>query len=629
MSWMISLILAGSMFAGDAQLPLSARNGYVETNAKQVVRLDETERFEQTYPLTANGRISVSNVNGPITIEAWDRNEVRLEAVKTAENREYLQDVQIKIDARPDSLRVETDYDALKRRRSGQRQNIGKLEVAYKLQVPRGAILDEIEAVNGSVTVSNMTNVTKISAVNGEIRATNLRGTAVLETVNGTVEADFATLERTSQITLTTVNGRANLVIPSDADATIRADTVNGNIINDFGLPVRRGQYVGRDLYGRVGSGDARIKLNSVNGPLTVRRRQDGKTVKPATNLLSQRNTGDEVSAAVADTTRRATERAVRTAVAQSAKVVIDESVVREAMDEARREIEKSGKELAKVKIDSKEISRQIREAQRVQVEAMSKMRENGWFSAAPSASRKGGTFGVKGTPKVTVDARNCTVVVRGWDKPEVKYSVTRYSRSVNNSPIQYTAETDEREVTIKVNEGNNQMGFPGDANRVRVEVFVPKKSNLRILTNREIRVEGVSGELDLQGGDEAVNVREAGGTLRVSTEDGRIRIVGFDGELVSKTVDGAMNLEGNFQKLSAQTVDGTIVLVLPDDANVNIESNREDIESDGLPMVLTSGAPNLSMWKIGGGGERFRLSSTADGRIFVRGAGQIKRSLQ
>lgn len=178
MSWIISLVLAGSMFAGEAALPLQTKNGYVETNAKQVVRLDETERFEQTYPFTPNGRISVSNVNGPIVIEAWDRNEVRLEAVKTAETRDALQEVEIKIDARPDSLRVETDYDAMKRRNNGNWRNSNNLQVSFRLSVPRGAVLDEIETVNGSVTVSNMANVTKISAVNGEVRATNLRGTA-------------------------------------------------------------------------------------------------------------------------------------------------------------------------------------------------------------------------------------------------------------------------------------------------------------------------------------------------------------------------------------------------------------------------------------------------------------------
>ena len=62
-------------------------------------------KFEQTYPLNANGRVSVSNVNGSIIVEAWDRNEVHLEAVKIADSKEALADVEIRVDAKPDSSR--------------------------------------------------------------------------------------------------------------------------------------------------------------------------------------------------------------------------------------------------------------------------------------------------------------------------------------------------------------------------------------------------------------------------------------------------------------------------------------------------------------------------------------------
>ena len=66
--------------------------------------------------------------------------------------------------------------------------------------VPRGAMLNEIETVNGSVTVSNFTNIIKISAVNGSVKATNIRGTASLSTVNGEVIADFDRLESGTKV---------------------------------------------------------------------------------------------------------------------------------------------------------------------------------------------------------------------------------------------------------------------------------------------------------------------------------------------------------------------------------------------------------------------------------------------
>ena len=115
MSWLISLILAGVVITSDTTVPVQRNNFTNSETTTKIVRLDETERFEQTYPLSANGRVSVSNVNGSITIDTWDKKEVKLEAVKTADSKDRLTDVEIKIDARPDSLTVETNYDNWKR----------------------------------------------------------------------------------------------------------------------------------------------------------------------------------------------------------------------------------------------------------------------------------------------------------------------------------------------------------------------------------------------------------------------------------------------------------------------------------------------------------------------------------
>jgi DUF4097 and DUF4098 domain-containing protein YvlB len=639
MSWVISLVLAGLMITPGSNLSINTNNNYVNVNAPTVVSLDETERFEQSYPLNANGRVSVSNINGSVTVEAWDKNEVRLEAVKTADTKETLAEVQIKIVARQDSFSVETDYGSWRNNNgTWKNKNHSRLDVQYRLQVPRGAVLDEIETVNGSVTISNMTNSTKASAVNGSVRATNLRGTARLSSVNGTTEADFDSVASTGQISLETVNGKVLLTIPSDANATVKADTLNGQIYNDFGLPVRKGEYVGRDLYGKIGSGSLTIKLSSVNGELAIRRKQDGKSPNPAINLLQQKNKADDnddddndddddkdddsVSVNAAKINRE-TAKAVKDAQKESLK----------AMKLSQKELEKIQPELDKINlqaiedaaqvIDTEKIKEQLRAAQMRQRDLMIRAGEIGWV--APSIEKKTETFKVKGVPKVTVDAKDCSVIVKGWDKPEVQYLITKMSRV--QQPVSYTVTKGDSHVNIKVAEPTTPADGVvfSDLSRIRVEVYVPKKSNLRILTNREIRVENVSGELELEGGEDAVNVRDVDGKLRVATADGSIRIIGFRGDLESRTIDGAMMLEGDFQKINAQTADGTIVLTLPENANANIESNRKDIEAEGIALVPAGDKKDVSVWKIGSGGSIYRLYTTADGQVFVRSSNNLK----
>jgi DUF4097 and DUF4098 domain-containing protein YvlB len=295
MQWLASLLFASLLASSNGNLPLQTVQVQTQNQTVSQNVGEEIERFEQTYPFNSNGKIKVSNINGSITVEAWEKNEIKLETVKYAESKEWLDELKVRIDASQSLFSVETDFSSWQNRKGGNwGKNGGSLQVEIRLYVPKNAYLDEIETVNGSVNVSNMQNFTKASAVNGQVRAVNLRGSAEISTVNGTTEAEFDSLQSTSKITLSTVNGRVNLTIPSDADATVKADTVNGGIRNDFGLPIKKGEYIGRNLYGKLGNGDVKINLNSVNGPLNINRKKDGREMKAVTNLLPMKDKDDE-----------------------------------------------------------------------------------------------------------------------------------------------------------------------------------------------------------------------------------------------------------------------------------------------------------------------------------------------
>jgi DUF4097 and DUF4098 domain-containing protein YvlB len=657
MSWLISLVVAGLVFASEGNSPVTASYNFTESKSSVVKtnQLDETERFSQTYPLSANGRVSVSNVNGSVTVDTWDRNEVKLEYVKTAEDRDKLSTFEVKIDSRADSFRVETVFEQYRLENMDRSRNYGKAEVQYTLTVPRNAVLNGIETVNGSVSISNATNSTKASSVNGQVRGINLRGAANLTTVNGSLEADFDQLQTGSRISLNTVNGQANLVIPSDANATVRADTVNGSIVNDFGLPVRKGEYVGRDLYGKIGSGDVQIRMNSVNGTLSVRRKKDGKNVNPATNLLSTKNEDNWVDGKDAERGHgvRAPRpprppRPARLPNIPTPAVIDNEELnksIQEGMKEAQKEIEKIRPELEKLNIEGfknavaavkmEEMQAQLNAAQDRYREAFARMPDMSWTIGSPSIEEKSDSFTVKNTPKVTIEAGNSDVSVRGWDKQEVRYSITRFSKFRSQTPLDLRATQNGSDVNIKFagagskNKNNKETTvnkfFFDEGNRIRIEVFVPKKSNLKIITGGEIRLENVSGDVDLQGADESINIRDVDGKLNAQTSDGKIRVIGFKGEINTRTSSGATNLEGDFRSLSARTVDGTIVLTLPEDANANIESNRKDIVGEGFSLVHQGDGKSTSTWKIGSGGEKHLLYATADGRVVVRNAKQLQ----
>lgn len=625
MSWLYTIIFAGlSISSPNGSAPVQQPQPLIpETLIAATIR-DETENFEKSYPLNANGRVNLSNVNGSIVVEAWDRNEVRLQYTKVADTRDRLADVEVKIDSRTDYFSAEVDYGSWRKGNDGWKS--GKLNVDFRLMVPRGAMLNEVETVNGSVTVSNFTNFTKISAVNGTVKATNIRGTASLSTVNGEVVADFDRLESGTKINGETVNGRVNITIPSDSNATLKAESLNGSITNDFGLPVRKGKYVGRDLYGKIGSGDVQIKLESVNGTLSVSRKNDGKTLSPSVNLLTTKSKddddwdNDEMSTNTAKMNKD-----IAKAVKESQKVSV------KAMTEARIEMEKIAPELAKVAAEAAiaavdmvrvaGVQDKIARTQAANADRIVRLAEMGFSGSMPRIERKSGSFVVKGIPTVTINAKRCAVKVTGWNKSEVAYSVTQYGNSRNSSPVNVVAGNSESTVNINVDHPDDRSGpFWNNSNGVRVEVFVPKKSNLKVTTSGELRVDGVSGNLELTGADEMINVRDSDGRLKLTNGDGQIRVIGFSGEVDSKTGDGEVFLEGQFSRINGNAANGSYILTVPDNPNADIKANIEALTVENLKVPTTV---SEGYWRFGTGGPKYTFN-VSDGCVTVRSSASL-----
>ena len=231
-----------------------------------------TEEFHQSYPLTATGRVSIANINGNVHISAWDRNEVKVDAVKRAYSAQRLSEVTIDVTNSADSVVIKTKYPERDQNFDSRTRENNPASIEYTLTVPRGASIAGAELVNGSLDIDGVKGDVRASLVNGAVKAAGLAGEVKLSTVNGPQEINVATLDEAKGVTLNSVNGSIVLIVPSGANAQVRASTVHGPITNDFGLAVEEGQYVGRNLSGQIGTGGPRVRLNNVNGSIAIKR---------------------------------------------------------------------------------------------------------------------------------------------------------------------------------------------------------------------------------------------------------------------------------------------------------------------------------------------------------------------
>jgi DUF4097 and DUF4098 domain-containing protein YvlB len=249
-----------------------------------------TEEFHHTYPLTANGRIELGNINGDVHITAWDQNEVKLDAVKRAHTADRLKDAEIRVESSPDSISIQTRYR--EQDEGWHRGEDNSASVEYTLTVPRNALLDEIKLINGGLDVTGVVGKVHASCINGKLTARGLSARVRLATINGPLDADFDHLP--AEVELSSVNGPVDLTMPSDAKASIEAVTVHGDIDNDFGLHTNDHRYVGHDMRGELGGGGVDIRLNNVNGPIHVHHANDGHALSPVRDT-GERDAGDSI----------------------------------------------------------------------------------------------------------------------------------------------------------------------------------------------------------------------------------------------------------------------------------------------------------------------------------------------
>jgi len=251
-----------------------------------------TEEFHHSYTISPTGHVELDNINGAVHISSWDRNEVKVDAVKYAGSKERLEEARIEVDAGNDYVSIRTKYPRHNLNFNwDSRDNPAGVE--YTLTVPRNVRLDEIKLINGSLDVNGVTGEVRASCINGGLEAHNLAGRAELSTINGHLDARFDQLAGSS-IDLSSVNGSVELTIPSDSKAEIEASTISGGIDNDFGLHVNHHRFVGHDLRGELGNGGPRIKLGNVNGRIEIHHASDGRALSPVKDLSRRDRDSDD-----------------------------------------------------------------------------------------------------------------------------------------------------------------------------------------------------------------------------------------------------------------------------------------------------------------------------------------------
>lgn len=213
------------------------------------------EEFHQAYPLAEHGQVSLENVNGNVRVIAWDRTEIKVDAVKRARTQRHLDEVELQVKAAADKIQIKTKYP------NGKNNST---TVEYTLTVPRESRLNKISTVNGGVQIEGVRGEVEANSVNGQVTGSGLAGKTRLSTINGSVRATLVELHES--LSLESVNGSVTAALPANVNADISAKSQNGGLSSDFPLQVKRHFPIGQTLEGKLGNGGPQVKLSALNG---------------------------------------------------------------------------------------------------------------------------------------------------------------------------------------------------------------------------------------------------------------------------------------------------------------------------------------------------------------------------
>lgn len=252
----------------------------LEASAQSKVKHEE--KFEKTESLARDGKVEIRNVSGDVEVTTWDRNEVKIDALKTSKAssmdkaKENASKVKIEVTRENSILKVETKYP---------KPSIKNLSVSvyYKVTIPSQAAI-KARSVSGDVTLEKIGGKAAADTKSGDVTVMGARSGANAETVSGdvkVVDVENGAYCKTASgnVEAKNVTGNADLncvsgdVTAENIRGDVEADTVSGNVklLDIAGADVVKGKTMsGSTVYYGDISSSGRYSLEAHSGKVEM-----------------------------------------------------------------------------------------------------------------------------------------------------------------------------------------------------------------------------------------------------------------------------------------------------------------------------------------------------------------------
>lgn len=236
-----------------------------------------TETVDRTFNVRPGATVTLKNVNGRITVKAWDQPRVKVVAVKEVEAdrdelKKVMQALRVEFVERDGGLSINTRYPNEDRKVSSLFDwmfgDHVEAEVQYDLMVPRTMNVD-VTNTNGSIRLSDVTGKHELDTTNGKIEVSRCSGSLDASTTNGSITAELQQVTKGQPLSFSTTNGRIEVAVPANLAVDVDAGTTNGSIKTE--LPVATTKIGSNSLRGSINGGGTPLRMRTTNGGISIR----------------------------------------------------------------------------------------------------------------------------------------------------------------------------------------------------------------------------------------------------------------------------------------------------------------------------------------------------------------------
>jgi DUF4097 and DUF4098 domain-containing protein YvlB len=266
--------------------------------------LTAAQQIDTTLNVGRGQRLDVNAFGGDITVRAWNRNAVRVEAstsgrdrvevstsatavaVRTQGRHGPASETELRISA-PAWMALTLSGVNTSMKVEGSRAPVTVETVEGEVDVSGGEGLISLRSVQGSITLRGAKGRISVNSVNEDVEVTNSSGDVVAQTVNGeialqvvdatsvdasTVNGDIwysGPIRAGGRYALSTHNGDLSLTVAEGTSASVAVSTFSGEFESEFPVPLR-GTRKGKGFNFTLGSGSAQVTLESFQGTIEL-----------------------------------------------------------------------------------------------------------------------------------------------------------------------------------------------------------------------------------------------------------------------------------------------------------------------------------------------------------------------